>query len=400
MYSDLVLMFKDSKVLQFNTDTISLVIHNDNLLPWTLRGKLERDDGISDIVYYRRWYDAIVSWMCNRTLPLSRKNAKWILNLLRIPQTQCDSVKFNTALICRAVSLQDDYWVKLDNDNSKWSDVSLRDNPLNEIVTQVALHGTSLTLQGSLTTPELTTQGAYAKAWMREQDGLYLYKKGASDSTESRIEVMCSNILDRCNVEHVTYLSGQHNGEFICKCKCMSTEDVNILPAMEYYAYCNVNKIDFTKSIMEIDSDSIYKMYIVDYLIVNRDRHMMNWGFFFDTKTMQITGCHPLFDHNNAFDIKYMQEPDSAYIALEGKTMRQAATYAIKRVDFHFTEEITRDLFITDRQYECFTSRAKELGIKIISNSNSDMLYAKAPTVWKELYSKQEVVKKMKELYS
>lgn len=59
---------------------------------------------------------------------------------------------------------------------------------------------------------------------------------------------------------------------------------------------------------MRIDADSIYKVFIIDYLISNRDRHGGNWGFFYNCNTMEILGCHPLFDHNNAFDRALMQD--------------------------------------------------------------------------------------------
>jgi len=69
--------------------------------------------------------------------------------------------------MCRAVSLLDNYWLKMEGDAATWAETNLRHNKLNEVIAQVALHGKSLTLQGSMQTPELTTNGAYAKAWRR-----------------------------------------------------------------------------------------------------------------------------------------------------------------------------------------------------------------------------------------
>lgn len=43
-------------------------------------------------------------------------------------------------------------------------------------------------------------------------------------------------------------------------------------------------------------------MFIVDYLVSNRDRHGMNWGFYYNCDTMKILSCHPLYDHNNSFE--------------------------------------------------------------------------------------------------
>ena len=114
---------------------------------------------------------------------------------------------------------------------------------------------------------------------------------------------------------------------------------------------------------MKIDADSVYKMWIVDYLLCNRDRHGQNWGLYYKPKTMEIVGCHPLFDHNNAFDNDWMKDRDAKY-QFGDMSIREAAHKAMKHVDFHFIADITAEDFITQRQYMEFMSRAKELDIK------------------------------------
>lgn len=125
-----------------------------------------------------------------------------------------------------------------------------------------------------------------------------------------------------------------------------------------------MNGMDPEQETRKIDSDMMYKMWIVDYLISNRDRHGQNWGFFYDLNTMEILGMHPLFDHNNAFDREWMLDRDAGY-QFEGRTIREAARYAMVHTDFHFTDEVTRQDFLTDRQHRSFMGRAEELGIQI-----------------------------------
>lgn len=146
----------------------------------------------------------------------------------------------------------------------------------------------------------------------------------------------------------------------------MTTDKLSMLPALDFYTYCNVNGLDYQQEIMTIDADLIYKMWIVDYLISNRDRHGMNWGFLYRSDTMEIIGCHLLFDHNNSFDKDIMTAPDTLYLFDSNMTMRQAAVLAMSRTDLHFTSPITREDFITDRHCRSFLARAKELGIKTI----------------------------------
>lgn len=368
-------MSKDVEVMRINFDAGIYEILDELRVPWGLKGKIRK--GLPEKESYTKYEvqqmqsianknrDAIIAWLANRVLTLSRANAKWVYNLLKFEQVQTDEHKAKIAIVCRAISLQDAYWLKLDGDAVTWKDVDIRKNPLNEVIAQVALHGKALTLCGSMITPELTTQGAYAKAWRRYSNGaLWLHKLGHNGNTESRIEVMCSGLLDKMNVKHVHYRAAEDEGKYVCACECMTTEDIAIVSGMDFYSYCCTNGLDFIQEYKRIDAESIYKMWIVDYLISNRDRHGQNWGFYYNVETMEILKCHPLFDHNNAFDIEYMSNDDADY-QFEGMTIKQAAHYAMQRVDFHFIDEITRDDFITDRQYETFMRRANELGIKV-----------------------------------
>lgn len=378
MSKNMLIMCENIPVMSVNFDEGVFNVLREDLLPFSIKGKLRRVLDFSEI---KSKYDmtqsiiaidhnksAIISWLANRTLSLSRKNAKWIYNLLKIEQLNTEQQKARVSIACRSVSVLDNYWIKLDGDTATWESINVRHNPLNETIAQVALHGKSVTLQGSLTTPELTTNGAYAKAWRRHADGcLWLYKLGANGNTESRIEVMCSGLLDKMNVRHCHYEAGEDDGEYVCMCPSMTDDNISILPGIDFYTYCNVNNFDYNKKMMEIDAESIYKMWIVDYLLCNRDRHGQNWGFYYKPHSMEIVSCHPLFDHNNAFDKDWMQDRNAAY-QFGDITIREAAHKAMKNVDFHFIEEITREDFITERQYNEFIYRAKELGIKTFCN--------------------------------
>ena len=365
----MLLMSKNVPVMEINTDEHEYNVVNDNLLPYQIKNKIIKMDNIDSIKGLInagiKNNMAITSFLAQRILPITRENAKKIYALFQFEQAQDDHSKALIAIACRALSLQDNYWLKIDDDKSIWEDVDLRNNHLNEAVTQVALHGSSLTLTGNPLTPELTALGAYAKAWKREDDGLYLYKKSATNLNESKIEVMVSNLLDKTNVSHLKYEDAYSNGEYCCKCKCMTSSNVSILSAMDYESYCNRNNINFLNNIKSIDSEGLYKMMIVDYLIANRDRHGMNWGLYYNADNMQIMGLHPLFDHNNAFDPEYMKNPDAKYLAIPSMTTKEAALYAIKRVDFHFTEAISRNDFMNEAQYKLFSQRAEELNISI-----------------------------------
>ena len=382
------LMQKDHVVMRINFDEAIYDVVDESYLPFTMRNTIRSVPDFSEIhsryedtqrqITIRHNYDVILRFLASRVLPITRENAKKIYALFGFEQLQDELSKAKIAFVCRALSLQDNYWIRLEGDTATWNEVNLRNVSLSEAVAQVSLHGTSLTLQNkkeeAMQTPELTGQGAYAKAWFREPDGLYLYKRGAKGVTESKIEVMVSNLLDNCTVDHLKYQAAESNGEYVCKCKCMTDDNIAILPGIDFDTYCNLAGKDSRKEALEIDAEAIYKMWIVDYLISNRDRHGMNWGFFYNSDTMEILGCHPLYDHNNSFDIAYMQDESAEYLYDNRMTMRQAAEKAMKEVDFHFYREFTRADFMTDRQYNSFMKRAQHLGIKVIPKTPQPIL--------------------------
>lgn len=372
MADNLLLMMKDIPVIRINFDEGLYEVINSLLVPYQIKGRLRSfiyDNNASNQYNFKQSriadranYETIISFLSMRVLPLDRENAKKILMLLKLEQSQSPVYRAKIAISCRAVTLQDNYWIKLEKDKITWKDVDIRQNKLSKIVAQVALHGTSLTLQGKVHTPELTLHGAYAKCWKREDGDLYLYKRGHNGSSESKIEVEVSNLLDKCNVNHLKYEKGYSNNEYCCKCKCMSTSDISILSGMDFTSYCNVMGLEPLKETMKIDAENMYKMFIVDYLISNSDRHGENWGLFYDCNTMKILGCHPLYDHNNAFDRETMKDNTGGMSPFyEGKSKKDVAIMALKHVDFHFIDTISREDFIVDSHYKSFMQRAKSL---------------------------------------
>lgn len=365
---DMLIMCSNTPVMAINFGEGRYVILNERLVPPVLKNAIGRVPSFDEIktkyddiqarIVINKNEEVVVSWLSSRVLSLGRANAKWIYNALKFEQQSSEKLKI--ALFCKAVSVLDNYWVKSVSSNLRWEDINIREVPINEMIRLIALHGKSVTIQGSMNTPELTTHGAYAKAWCRHEDGLLLYKKGHNGNTESKIEVMVSNLLDKTNAKHCHYEAGEDDGHYVCMCQAMSNDNLSILSGTDFNTYCNRNSLNPMQEILKIDANGFYTMWVVDYLIANRDRHGGNWGLYYDPNTIEFISTHPLYDHNNAFDIEWINNPDADY-QFNDMTIRQAAHYAIDKCDFKITGEITREDFLTDRQYKCFISRAKEL---------------------------------------
>jgi hypothetical protein len=367
---NIFIMCGNAPIMDINFNEGRYLILNEKLLPPVMKNSIQRVPSFEEIKTeydYTQMQRAISKnrsivtlWLAGRVLSLSRANAKWIYNALRFEQLSSEYEKAKVALFFKAVSVLDNYWVKEASSNLRWEDVNIRKVPLNESIRLIALHGKSVSVQGPMNTPELTTHGAYAKAWSRHEDGLWLYKKGHNGNTESRIEVMVSKLLDKTNARHCHYEAGEDDGHYVCMCPAMTNDNLSILSGTDFNTYCNRNNLNFMQEILKIDSNGFYTMWVVDYLIANRDRHGGNWGLYYNPDTLEFISTHPLYDHNNAFDIEWMNNPDADY-QFNNMTIRQAAHYAINKCGFKITQEITREDFLTDRQYKCFMSRAREL---------------------------------------
>lgn len=353
-----LLKMKDMPVLRFNIAKMMCEVYNESYIPYQLRNAIEYDTACS-----AKNYNAFLSYLSSRTLPMSRENAKKIHNALGMSQAQDPQTRARFSLAYNSISLQDNFWVHEEKERKSWSDVDIRQNKLSRVLSDVALHGYSVSIQGTIHTPEVATNGAYAKGWRREDGKLYLFKKGYNNGKESQIEVSVSNILDKCNVKHVKYHKVMEDKTYYCKCECMTNQKLNILPACDFISYCTRLGLDWKKEVMRIDSESMYKMFIVDYLISNTDRHNLNWGFFFDCDTMQILGCHPLFDHNNSFSEDAIKNDSLRSLVIEEVTMRSLALRSLERVDFHFTSKIKRSDFVSGEHYKSFKRRSEYLGL-------------------------------------
>lgn len=166
----------------------------------------------------------------------------------------------------------------------------------------------------------------------------------------------------------------------------MTTDKLSILTAEDFIYYCERTDKNWLEECLKIDSINIYKTWIVDYLISNKDRHGMNWGFFYDCDSMKILKCHPLFDHNSAFADSVMDNKNMDYLfdEIDGcMTMRDCALKAMQNVEFYFYREFIRDDFLTEKQFKSFMDRAKDLNIKVIGDS----FYASIPDSFKEQFS-------------
>lgn len=344
-------MIKNTKVLETNKDG-SIMIYEEKLLPFSLQKE--------DLTYE----DFFFNWLSVRPLSIGRTNAKAILNNAGIPQNS-----LTIARICHGMNLSDCYWVKEREEDTSWDKDNLYDHDMDPLYADTALTGKSHHLsKDKFHTPELTAQGVSAKCWIKENDGIYLYKVG-------RKELPASEILDVLGIDHVHYEKAEQLKEYLSKDRIKKIEDVGeiivrsklitnkqqgIIPFEEFAVWCANQEIDDEyEEAKRRDEKSYYEMQIADYILNNSDRHVGNWGFYFDVEENKLQGMYPLMDHDHSFD----EEETLMSQTNEGKTLLEAARIAQAQLNLPVKDilEIPKPEYLMDNEWEQVRKRVMML---------------------------------------
>ena len=349
------IMLKDVPVLEIEDYRCKIL--NYELLPISLR--------YPDVNYD----DVMHGWTENRTMNIGRTNAKKLLAGFRISQSN----PYMIARLFHFASLSDCYWMKDAEETFTWEQVSLFENPWEKAVTSTALLGTNQTfrtLVQKVHTPEFTAQGMAAKAWIREADGLYLYKVGKK-------ELPASGILDALHIPHVSYIEAENSslekiadrnhiekiyksGEKIVKCRIISSEETALVPWEDFQVYCSYHDKNEYDMVKEMDAANYYKMQIADYILGNEDRHGANFGFYMDNRSGKLQGLYPLMDHDHAFSV---DEDIPSQTSEQDETLQQAAYKAMNHAEVSFDNVLAmkKPEDLGDTQWKAVLGRCREL---------------------------------------
>lgn len=304
------ILLKDKPVLYFDFEEMLVEVIEPNLIPWGLRGRIKpltQTTPKEMATVMSNNVQSIKEWLSNRVLSLNRDNAKQIFALFNISQSNDINTRVSICLRCYGVTVTDSYWVKSDNDKKTWLDVNIRKNHFKEII-DIALNGYYPTITTNPICPELTTKGVFKKAWTRdlETKDLYLLKSdNRPNNINTRCEVLASHVLD-CftNVAHVQYSGRVRNTKdgklYVNKCKNFVGESYSFVEAKEVIDFCNLHNLNFEEFALRMFGSKFANISVVDYIILNTDRHDNNYGFLMDNDSGMLVDIASLFDFNCA----------------------------------------------------------------------------------------------------
>lgn len=235
-------------------------------------------------------------WITNRRAPQNRRHIKDILD-----KCNCNDIE-GYIRFTYAASLNDTFWIKPVDRNISWEEVSLYQNPFDENIARIAFDGGLMGEKMSSATPELGTDGTFAKCWIRMNNDIFLLKRGSTGASnagrEPYSEVYASELAEKICTNSVKYEILTYHNKLASKCRLFTDENISYSPLL-FQVGDRATFDEIFKFYDSIDSSEQFReMMVLDALTLNTDRHLKNYGILYDSDTMQIKGMAPVFDNN------------------------------------------------------------------------------------------------------
>ncbi len=307
-----ILMNKNKEVLVAEYDsgvgvfTEVYDIYNIDYAPYILKS-FYNDDNFNDTSFRTN----LSKWFQGRGIPSWRDKLDLLLHRLDIiaPSELLDKAF--------GLSLSDQYWLKPFDNDIKYDDINFFDNYFDYtefMEASLSKNSKTITSEKSLKTPNNTTDGMLKKAWIIEGNTRYLLKGGyKNEILQPFNEVLASIICERLGFNHVTYKIDTYKDMVVSKCPCFITKDTELITA--YQIKNNMNRHDsiedYEEYIKLLENQGIEdarikieNMYILDFLIMNEDRHLNNFGIIRDVNTLKWLDIAPIFDNGQSLNIQ------------------------------------------------------------------------------------------------
>ena len=343
-----ILMNKEKEVLLAEYNEISKFfdriykVYDINYAPYIIK-KFYIENDLNDTPFRTN----LSQWFRNRGIPTWRDKLDLLLHRLNITAP--------SELLDKAfgLSLSDQYWLKPYNLDISYDDINFFDNefPYTEFLeASFSKNSKTITSINSLKTPNNTTDGMLKKAWVIKNGTRYLLKGGyKNELLQPFNEVLASEICRRLGFDHVEYTLDIYKDTVVSICPCFITKDTELITCYQIRndVKRHNNIEDYEEYIKVLENNGIKaarikmeNMYILDFLIMNEERHLNNFGIIRDVNTLKWLDVAPIFDNGQSLNIEYFDE-EELHISGEGRLFYEVRPFDeiikvvkdIKRID-------------------------------------------------------------------
>lgn len=350
-----ILMNKNTKILVAEYDAATGVftkvydVYDIDYAPYILKSFYDKND-INNIPFRTN----LSEWFKGRGIPSWRDKLDLLLHRLNIttPEELLDKAF--------GLSLSDQYWLKPYLSDIQYDDINFFDNGFDYsefMEASLSKNSKIISKESSLKTPNNTTDGMLKKAWIIENETRYLLKGGyKNEILQPFNEVLASEIGRRLGFNHVEYTLDTYKNMVVSKCLCFINKDTELITCYQIINDMKKhdNEQDYEEYIKLLEDNGIKNarldmenMYILDFLIMNEDRHLNNFGIIRDVNTLKWLSVAPIFDNGMALNVPYYSE-EEAIISGEGRLFYEIKSFDniikivkdIKRIDISKLENL------------------------------------------------------------
>ncbi len=307
-----ILMNQNKAVLTFGFDeelniiTDIYEIFNIEYAPYKIKCEYIRNKNI-DRVSFNHWFTG-------RGIPTYRDDSKEILEQFDLESTK-DLINKHFAL-----SLSDQYWIKPFSSPTQWEDINYFVNDYNSIEfanatfgenASSSIVGINLSSCSKFQTPNNTTDGQLKKVWIRINNKNCLLKaSGSIHNFEPINEVISSKICEILDVPYVPYtlevIHSKKQDTLVSICECAINKNEEIITAYSILSEeenLKGNEEDYNTYLAILKrhnvpnaEENLQKMFMLDFILLNEDRHLNNFGIIRDVQTLEWKSICPIFD--------------------------------------------------------------------------------------------------------
>ena len=236
---------------------------------------------LMDLKNDENYTENVIKWWRSRRIPGSRDGLKELF--FNLDNISLDALAEKSL----GLSLSDQYWIRPSED-IKWQDINFFQNDFSEDIGNLLITGDWN--GGSLISPDNSSDGAVKKRWKIINGERYLIK-GSSDpfyQTEPFREVFASKIVELLFESDFTVKydliwdeNNKTGKKVYCSCKNFITADTEYVPfthfrEIESSAY-KPEHFAICKKIYGDHSHILDLILILDYIVLNEDRHFGNF---------------------------------------------------------------------------------------------------------------------------
>lgn len=321
-----ILMNKNVEILCAEYDSATGVfvkiidIYNIDYAPYILKRNYIKND-----INNTQFRTNLSDWFKGRGIPSWRDKLDLLLHRLNITAP--------SELLDKAfgLSLSDQYWIRPTINSLSYDDINFFDNDFDYsefMEASLSKNSKQVTKKSSLRTPNNTTDGMLRKAWIIDGGTRYLLKGGyKNELLQPFNEVLASEISRRLGFDYVEYSLDNYKNMIVSKCPCFISKNTEFITAHQIMnselKYNNDKDYEDYINILENNGINdarikIENMFILDFLIMNEDRHLNNFGIIRDVETLKWIDVAPIFDNGQSLNIEYYDN-EELHISGEGR---------------------------------------------------------------------------------